>query len=152
MTTESNQVKPEVVLDIEGKVLLSLGMEDLLTSPQQGSEFFYIGCLYEVSKLISTIGDNTSPRGSTLIDLLSVLYTGEKATHLFSTMKHIERSSRGSTDLTGVIGGGLLTLPKPERLLYIKLQRLSCDKTIAASNLRNGDQQTTGAKRSSAHS
>ena len=53
-------VPTEVVLEIEGKGLLSGGVDDFILPPGRGSEYFYEGNLYEVVHAIQTVGDASS--------------------------------------------------------------------------------------------
>lgn len=115
----------EVVLELEGKGLLSGVVGDFILSPARGSEYFYEGCLYEVVHAIETIGDASSPQGSMLIDLLSVLYPEpEKATNLFAGMKKINAGNTVDEDQPIILSGGLGLVMggAKERLLYLRLK------------------------------
>ncbi len=115
----------EVVLELEGKGLLSGVVGDFILSPTRGSEYFYEGCLYEVVHAIETIGDASSPQGSMLIDLLSVLYPEpEKATSLFGGMKKVNGGDKVDPDQPIILSSGsvLVMGGAKERLLYLRLK------------------------------
>jgi len=87
----SSKIKTEVVLELDGKKLLSGGVDDFILAPARGSEYFYEGNLYEVVHAIETIGDAASPQGSMLIDLLNVLYPDPMmATNLFNNALQVD--------------------------------------------------------------
>ena len=119
-------VRTEVVLEIEGKGLLSGGLNDFIIPPGRGSEYYYQGCLYEVVHAIETIGDATAAQGSMLFELLTVLYPDpEKQTTLFGGMKYIGKTDDDHDPSKGIItnlGGGLVLGGQKERLLYLKLR------------------------------
>jgi len=118
-------VVTEVVLEIEGKGLLSGSVDDFILPPGRGSEYFYEGNLYEVVHAIQTVGDASSTKGSMLLELLGVLYPDpDKATTLFGGMKYIKKAEAPSEPgqiLTGA-GFGLVLAAQKERLLFLRLR------------------------------
>ena len=100
-------VPTEVVLEIEGKGLLSGGVDDFILPPGRGSEYFYEGNLYEVVHAIQTVGDASSTKGSMLLELLGVLYPDpDKATTLFGGMKYIKKAEAPSEPGQILTGAG----------------------------------------------
>jgi hypothetical protein len=123
--TNNSPVKTEIVLELEGRKLLSGRVEDFILDPSRGSQYFYEGDLFEVVNAIETIGDATSPQGSILIDLLAVLYPDtNQATHLFGAMKRVSGSqdeAKGGIAISS-LGLSLVTVAQKERLLYLRLK------------------------------
>ncbi|MFA7340752.1 MAG: hypothetical protein WC028_28460 [Candidatus Obscuribacterales bacterium] len=118
-------VRTEVVLEIEGKGLLSGGVDDFILPPGRGSEYFYEGNLYEVVHAIQTVGDVTSTKGSMLLELLGVLYPDpEHATNLFGGMKYIKKAEIESAPGQIITGSsfGLVLAAQKERLLFLRLR------------------------------
>jgi hypothetical protein len=118
-------VRTEVVLEIEGKGLLSGGVDDFILPPGRGSEYFYEGNLYEVVHAIQTVGDATSTKGSMLLELLGVLYPDpEHATNLFGGMKYIKKAEVASEPGQIITGAsfGLVFAAQKERLLFLRLR------------------------------
>lgn len=118
-------VRTEVVLEIEGKGLLSGGVDDFILPPGRGSEYFYEGNLYEVVHAIQTVGDAASTKGSMLLELLGVLYPDpEQATNLFGGMKYIKKAKVETEPGQIIAGGGfcLVLAAQKERLLYLRLR------------------------------
>lgn len=129
MNTNSSDSKTavptEVVLEIEGKGLLSGGVDDFILPPGRGSEYFYEGNLYEVVHAIQTVGDATSTKGSMLLELLGVLYPdAEHATNLFGGMKYIKKSQIETAPGQIITGAsfGLVLAAQKERLLFLRLR------------------------------
>ena len=129
MNTNSSYSKTadrtEVVLEIEGKGLLSGGVDDFILPPGRGSEYFYEGNLYEVVHAIQTVGDATSTKGSMLLELLGVLYPDpEHATNLFGGMKYIKKAEVASEPGQIITGAsfGLVFAAQKERLLFLRLR------------------------------
>lgn len=118
-----SNVKTEVVLEFDGRKLVSGTREDFILDPARGSQYFYEGNLYEVTLAIETIGDASSPQGSMLVDLLNTLFPDPtQAAALFGNM------SRVNSGFEQVAGGGLVTtgldlvmVAQKERLLYLRL-------------------------------
>jgi hypothetical protein len=125
MATNS-PIKTEIVLELDGRKLLSGRIEDFILDPSRGSQYFYEGDLYEVVNAIETIGDATSPQGSILIDLLSVLYPdANQATYLFGAMKRVSGSQdepKGGSIAISSLSLSLVTVAQKERLLYLRLK------------------------------
>lgn len=120
--TDKQPVITEVVVEMEGRGLLSGRVEDFILSPSRGSEYFYEGRLYEVAQAIETIGDACSPKGSMLMELLAVLYPDPSvASALFGGMKRIP-SVMGSGDVIVGPGASLILTATKERLLYLRLK------------------------------
>ena len=118
-------VRTEVVLEIEGKGLLSGGVDDFILPPGRGSEYFYEGNLYEVVHAIQTVGDATSTKGSMLLELLGVLYPDpEHATNLFGGMKYIKKTEIETAPGQIITGSsfGLVLAAQKERLLFLRLR------------------------------
>lgn len=118
-------VRTEVVLEIEGKGLLSGGVDDFILPPGRGSEYFYEGNLYEVVHAIQTVGDATSTKGSMLLELLGVLYPDpEHATNLFGGMKYIKKAEIETAPGQIITGSsfGLVLAAQKERLLFLRLR------------------------------
>jgi hypothetical protein len=125
----SSKIKTQVVLEIEGKGLLSGGVEDFILTPARGSEYFYEGNIYEVAHAYETIGDATSPMGSMLLDLLGVIYPEPgQAQHVYGTMRRISGKSVPEGDSENPIASptlasmGLVIGIQQERLLYLRLK------------------------------
>lgn len=120
----SSTIKTEVVLELDGRKLLTGNLEDFVLDPSRGSQYFYEGNLYEVVVAIETIGDAMSPQGSILIDLLNTLYPDPNmAMGLFGAMKRVNGSQ--NQEVTGGIvtaGLSLVALAQKERLLYLRLK------------------------------
>ncbi|CAN5561334.1 hypothetical protein BH11CYA1_BH11CYA1_25830 [soil metagenome] len=124
-SSDKTPVNTEVVLEIEGKGLLSGGLDDFIVSPVRGSEFFYEGNLYEVTHAYQTIGDAVSKQGSMLLELLGVLYPDpEQSTNLFGGMKYIKKAELAIEPGQIFAGGGfnLVLAAQKERLLYLRLR------------------------------
>lgn len=120
----SSKIKTEVVLELDGRKLLSGSLEDFVLDPSRGSQYFYEGNLYEVVVAIETLGDAMSPQGSMLIDLLNTLYPDPNmATGLFGSMKRVNGSQTEETT-GGIVTSGLslVTVAQKERLLYLRLK------------------------------
>lgn len=118
-----SNIKTEVVLEIDGRKLVSGTREDFILDPSRGSQYFYEGNLYEVTLAIETIGDAMSPQGSMLIELLNTLFPDPtKASALFGGMKRVSGSanepSQGGIVTTGL---SLVMAAQKERLLYLRL-------------------------------
>lgn len=120
----SSKIKTEVVLELDGRKLLSGSLEDFVLDPSRGSQYFYEGNLYMVEAAIETIGDAMSPQGSLLIDLLNTLYPDPTmASALFGAMKRVNGSQTEET-AGGIVTSGLslVTVAQKERLLYLRLK------------------------------
>jgi hypothetical protein len=118
-----SQIKTEVVLEFDGRKLVSGSVEDFILDPKPGSHYFYEGSLYEVTFAVETIGDACSPQGSMLIDLLNTLFPDPTmASALFGGMSRV---NGGESELkTGGIvttGLNLIMAAQKERLLYLRL-------------------------------
>lgn len=121
----SSKIKTEVVLELDGRKLLSGALEDFVLDPSRGSQYFYEGNLYEVVVAIETIGDAMSPQGSMLIDLLNTLYPDPNmATALFGGMKRISGGQSDDNTTGGIVTTGLslVMAAQKERLLYLRLR------------------------------
>ncbi|MBS2003055.1 MAG: hypothetical protein JST44_16195 [Cyanobacteria bacterium SZAS LIN-5] len=115
-----SNVKTEVVLELDGRKLVSGTRDDFILDPSRGSQYFYEGNLYEVTLAIETIGDATSPQGSMLIDLLNVLFPDPaQASSLFGNMARISPEPKPAGLLTTSLD--LVMVAQKERLLYLRL-------------------------------
>lgn len=123
-----SNIKTEVVLELDGRKLISGSLEDFILDPKRGSQYFYEGDLYEVVSAIETIGDARSLMGTVLGELLRTLYPDAvQAATLAGGMKRI---NGGQTDISetapGLALAGSVSLLvaacEKERLLYLRLK------------------------------
>lgn len=115
-----SNVKTEVVLELDGRKLVSGTRDDFILDPSRGSQYFYEGNLYEVTLAIETIGDASSPQGSMLVDLLNVLFPDPaQAASLFGNMTRISPEPKPAGLITTSLD--LVMVSQKERLLYLRL-------------------------------
>lgn len=125
-----NPIQTEVVLEIDGRRLVSGRRDDFIRDPVRGGHYFYEGNLYEVVDVIETIGAPQSKLGSILAELLNVLYPDPRqAASMLAGMQRVSEPvtpekvvAPGADGLVSGSSLSLIALAQKERLQFLRLK------------------------------
>ncbi len=124
-------ITTEVVVDFDGQLFSGSSLEDFdfTCPPAIGSEYFRKR-LYKVARIVGTIGNTRSAKGSLLMDLLETIYKkpgaasdAESQIEISDLIRRIKPIKDKIANQAVIAGSSSLILrtARRERLLYIKL-------------------------------
>jgi hypothetical protein len=87
-----------------------------------GDEYFHDDKVWEVKRVIKTIGETVSKDGSVLFGLLKARYGQQQIDRLLHTVTPIAHEKVPGTQILGPPPEIKIPVGKPERLIYILLQ------------------------------